>query len=74
MRKELIQKRQMDTLRQEGVHFFTLGGRYKDYGKEDGSFSIYDAEAGNPGICGKMKIDSEDTITLICDDNEDFDS
>ena len=20
--------------------FFTLGGRYKDYGKEDGSFSI----------------------------------
>ena len=41
--------------------------------QEDGSFSIFDAEAGNPGITGKMKIDSDDALTLYCDDNVDFD-
>ena len=40
---------------------------------KDGSFSIFDAEAGNPGITGKLEIDSEDQLTLYCDDNADFD-
>ena len=40
---------------------------------EDGSFSMYDAEAGNPGITGKMQIISEKELQLECDLEEDFD-
>nr|WP_294490047.1 hypothetical protein [uncultured Anaerosporobacter sp.] len=41
--------------------------------KADGSFSIYDQEAGNPGISGKMTVVDDDTISLECD-SVDFDS
>lgn len=41
--------------------------------KADGSFSIYDQEAGNPGISGKMTVVDDDTISLECE-ADDFDS
>lgn len=41
--------------------------------KADGSFSIYDQEAGNPGISGKMTVVDDDTISVECD-SVDFDS
>ena len=39
---------------------------------KDLSFNIYDAEAGNPVIRGKM-IKKDDTLTLQCDHLDDFD-
>lgn len=41
--------------------------------KADGSFSIYDQEAGNPGISGMMTVVDEDTVSVECD-SVDFDS
>ena len=43
------------------------------YVKENGKFSIFDAEAGNPSISGKIEIDSDNRMTLFCDDENDFD-
>ena len=40
---------------------------------EDGSFSMYDAEAGNPGIKGSMQIISENELQLNCNTEDDFD-
>lgn len=40
---------------------------------KDGSFTIYDAEAGNPGIEGKIKVDSDTDLTLDCEESDDFD-
>lgn len=40
---------------------------------EDGTFSIYDAEAGNPGIEGQLSVADKTTIKLICK-ADDFDS
>lgn len=40
---------------------------------EDGSFSMYDAEAGNPGITGNMEIISDKELRLCCDEEDDFD-
>lgn len=40
---------------------------------EDGSFSIYDAEAGNPGIAGKLQIISDKELQLNCNTEDDFD-
>jgi hypothetical protein len=41
--------------------------------EDDGSFSIYDQEAGNPGIEGKMTVVDSETIKLECG-SDDFDS
>lgn len=40
---------------------------------EDGSFSIYDAEAGNPGIAGELQIVSDKEIQLNCNTEDGFD-
>ena len=40
---------------------------------KDGSFSMYDAEAGNPGITGNIQVVSEDEIRLHCNIEDDFD-
>lgn len=40
---------------------------------EDGSFSMYDAEAGNPGIAGELQIISEKELQLNCNTEDDFD-
>ena len=40
---------------------------------EDGSFSMYDAEAGNPGIKGTLQIVSENELQLNCNTEDDFD-
>lgn len=54
----------------ENTEYYT--GYMELYVQEDGTFSIYDAEAGNPGIEGTMQIESENTLTLHCDDSEEF--
>lgn len=41
--------------------------------KKDGTFSIYDGEAGNPGISGQLSVTDQTTIKLICQP-DDFDS
>ena len=41
--------------------------------EEDGSFRMYDAEAGNPGISGRLDIISDSELILICDTEDDFD-
>lgn len=38
----------------------------------DGEFSLYDAEAGNPGICGTLTFGQTDEIALNCE-TDDFD-
>lgn len=43
------------------------------YIKKDGTFSMYDAEAGNPGISGKMNILSEEQLQFSEIDKVDFD-
>ena len=40
---------------------------------KDGSFSMYDAEAGNPGITGDIQILSDRELRLICNTKDDFD-
>ena len=40
--------------------------------EEDGSFSMYDAEAGNPGISGSLYPEEDGTVQLYCD-KDDFD-
>lgn len=40
---------------------------------KNGKFTIYDAEAGNPGIKGKMESVTKDQIILNCSTDEDFD-
>ena len=39
---------------------------------EDGSFSMYDAEAGNPVIKGTLQIVSENELQLNCNTEDDF--
>lgn len=41
--------------------------------KENGEFSLYDAEAGNPGVAGKLTLTGDDTLELNCE-VEDFDA
>ena len=41
--------------------------------EEDGSFTMHDAEAGNPGIAGKLEVISEKEIQLNCNTEDDFD-
>ena len=48
-------------------------GYFVLYINEDGTFSMYDAEAGNPGISGKMNILSEDQLQFSEIDKVDFD-
>ena len=40
---------------------------------KDGSFSMHDAEAGNPGIKGTIQIISDKEIELRCNTEDDFD-
>ena len=40
---------------------------------EDGSFSMHDAEAGNPGIAGNLQIISDKELQLECNTEDDFD-
>lgn len=39
---------------------------------KDGEFSIYDVEAGNPGVAGTLALVGEDTLQINCTE-EDFD-
>ena len=39
---------------------------------KDGSFSMYDAEAGNPGIAGELQIISDKEFRLECNTEDDF--
>ena len=41
--------------------------------EEDGSFSMFDAEAGNPGIAGMIQNISENELELACNTEDDFD-
>lgn len=41
--------------------------------EEDGSFSMHDAEAGNPGIAGNLEVVSKKEIQLNCNTEDDFD-
>ena len=41
--------------------------------QKNGEFTMYDAEAGNPVIKGKMESVTKDHITLNCSKDEDFD-
>lgn len=41
--------------------------------QEEGTFSMYDAEAGNPGISGEMEILSDTELVLNCNAEDDFD-
>lgn len=41
--------------------------------EKSGKFTIYDAEAGNPGIKGRMESVTKDQIILNCSKDEDFD-
>lgn len=51
-------------------------GYYTGYLKlkveKNGDFSLYDAEAGNPGVAGKLTLTGDDTLEIDCID-EDFD-
>ena len=40
---------------------------------EDGCFSMYDAEGGNPGIAGKLQVVSKKELKLLCNTEDDFD-
>ena len=40
---------------------------------KDGKFTIYDDEAGNPGIKGTLKITSDKELELTCTGDADFD-
>lgn len=40
---------------------------------EDGSFSMYDAEAGNPGLKGELQVISDKELSLDCNPEDDFD-
>jgi len=40
---------------------------------EDGSFSMHDAEAGNPGIAGELQIISDKELQFVCNTEDDFD-
>ena len=40
---------------------------------KDGSFSMHDAEAGNPGIAGDLQIISDKELRLECNTEDDFD-
>lgn len=41
--------------------------------EEDGSFTMHDAEAGNPGIAGNLAVISKNEIQLNCNTEDDFD-
>ena len=41
--------------------------------QEDGTFRMYDVEAGNPVISGDLKIVSDSELVLVCNTDEDFD-
>lgn len=41
--------------------------------EDTGDFTMYDAEAGNPGIKGHIESLTEDSMVLNCSDDEDFD-
>ena len=43
------------------------------YIEDNGEFSMYDIEAGNPGISGKIYIESDREMILKCDESDDFD-
>lgn len=48
-------------------------GYFAMYINSDGTFSMYDAEAGNPGIAGRMSILSDDQLQFSDLNKEDFD-
>lgn len=41
--------------------------------QEEGTFSMYDVEAGNPGISGEIEILSDTELVLNCNAEDDFD-
>lgn len=46
---------------------------YAMYINEDGSFFLFDDEAGNPGVEGEIWYISNDTILIVFDKEEEFD-
>lgn len=60
------------TLEETGDEGCLYVGYLQMYVTEDGYFSMYDAEAGNPGISGYLYPSADGTASLECD-GEDFD-
>ncbi len=63
---------QESTLEERGDEEYRYVGYLDLRVEEDGTFSMYDAEAGNPGMAGKMYPDTEGTVKLDCE-KDDFD-
>lgn len=57
---------------ERGQEDYTYVGYFTLRVEEDGSFSMYDAEAGNPGISGMMYPETDGSVQLDCD-TDDFD-
>ena len=63
---------QESPLEERGSEDYTYVGYFDLRVEEDGSFSMYDAEAGNPGISGMMYPETDGSVQLDCD-TDDFD-
>ena len=63
---------QDSTLEERGNEDYAYVGYFTLRVEEDGSFSMYDGEAGNPGISGMMYPETDETVELHCD-KDDFD-
>ena len=59
-------------LEERGDEGYLYVGYYTLRVEEDGSFSMYDGEAGNPGISGMMYPEADGSVQLHCD-KDDFD-
>lgn len=63
---------QESTLEERGYEGYLYVGYLVLRVEEDGTFSLYDAEAGNPGMAGKMYPDAGGSVELDCS-KDDFD-
>ena len=63
---------QESTLEERGNEDYSYVGYLDLRVEEDGTFSMYDGEAGNPGMYGKMYPETDGTVELDCAEN-DFD-
>ncbi len=63
---------QESTLEERGDEGYLYVGYFTLRVEEDGSFSMYDGEAGNPGMAGMMYPEDDGTVYLDCD-KDDFD-
>lgn len=63
---------QESTLEERGDEGYLYVGYFTLRVEEDGSFSMYDGEAGNPGMSGMLYPEDDGTVYLDCD-KDDFD-